>query len=488
MIKPEYGSIRSTKQKSAEVKVGAESVLPVGAEVKKPISLTATVFGTGTESRENSTAVKGKVTFTFVYLAEDGYKKAESAVDVSAEIPFTGADAALIAEDARAVATQDGYAARCTVKITGKTREEQDYNALCGGENVLTLDAEQTFDAWTPSARETFLISDEYELSYPVEEVLCQRAAAQMKTFSAGMGKITGEGEVSLFMSVLPLSGDGVEREKRVIPFRLELENPAVLPEMRVWGRVDVAKISVKVFTDEAKNKSTVNAEIALCFTGAGISDEKTVFASDAYSGTDETGLSFMKESFPVYLGMRERSDRITAAASGDIPVGGKLVACFGERATVYSVKRNGDKTTVDGAIDFEAAFKNGDNGVASGSFACPFSFDIDGEGDADIEKVSLCDFSAAVKNGAMELDCTLKTDYSVSIGREVSFIGEMSSLGERRMSGSAISVFIPKAGDGLWEISKELGASGEEITSTNPDLSFPLTGEERIIIYRQKT
>ena len=87
-----------------------------------------------------------------------------------------------------------------------------------------------------------------------------------------------------------------------------------------------------------------------------------------------------------------------------------------------------------------------------------------------------------------MELDCTLKTDYSVSIGREVSFIGEMSSLGERRTSGSAISVFIPKAGDGLWEISKELGASGEEITSTNPDLSFPLTGEERIIIYRQKT
>jgi LysM repeat protein len=46
--------------------------------------------------------------------------------------------------------------------------------------------------------------------------------------------------------------------------------------------------------------------------------------------------------------------------------------------------------------------------------------------------------------------------------------------------------VYIPKNQDTLWELSKSLGVSEEDIMALNPDLSFPLSGDERIIIYRE--
>ena len=47
--------------------------------------------------------------------------------------------------------------------------------------------------------------------------------------------------------------------------------------------------------------------------------------------------------------------------------------------------------------------------------------------------------------------------------------------------------MFIPAAGDELWDVSKRLACTEDEVTRLNPDLEFPLKGDERIIIYRQK-
>ena len=54
--------------------------------------------------------------------------------------------------------------------------------------------------------------------------------------------------------------------------------------------------------------------------------------------------------------------------------------------------------------------------------------------------------------------------------------------------SDSAISVYIPRAGDGLWELAKRLNKSPEEVTASNPDLEFPIREGQRVIIYRKKS
>ena len=68
-----------------------------------------------------------------------------------------------------------------------------------------------------------------------------------------------------------------------------------------------------------------------------------------------------------------------------------------------------------------------------------------------------------------------------------IEYIHGVESCGERVKSDSAISVFIPLEGEELWSLAKRLGVSPEGLMQTNSDLQFPLSGEERIVIYRQK-
>ena len=55
-------------------------------------------------------------------------------------------------------------------------------------------------------------------------------------------------------------------------------------------------------------------------------------------------------------------------------------------------------------------------------------------------------------------------------------------------MNDSAVSVYIPHAGDGLWELAKRLGKSPEGVMASNPDIEFPVREGQRVIVYRKKS
>jgi hypothetical protein len=72
---------------------------------------------------------------------------------------------------------------------------------------------------------------------------------------------------------------------------------------------------------------------------------------------------------------------------------------------------------------------------------------------------------------------------------REVKSLPIIKSLQEgedKKVNTSAISVYACNKGDTLWDISKRLGVSEDDVLKTNKDLEFPLSGEERIVIYRE--
>ena len=52
----------------------------------------------------------------------------------------------------------------------------------------------------------------------------------------------------------------------------------------------------------------------------------------------------------------------------------------------------------------------------------------------------------------------------------------------------SSVSVYLPHAGDGLWELSKSLKKPPEEVSANNPDIEFPIKEGQRVVIYRKKS
>ena len=77
--------------------------------------------------------------------------------------------------------------------------------------------------------------------------------------------------------------------------------------------------------------------------------------------------------------------------------------------------------------------------------------------------------------------------DYSIVYeDGEWSYIREIAEGEEYPKENCAFSVYIPKAGEDLWSLAKRLHRNPESIKESNPRLQFPLSGDERIFVYRQ--
>ena len=71
--------------------------------------------------------------------------------------------------------------------------------------------------------------------------------------------------------------------------------------------------------------------------------------------------------------------------------------------------------------------------------------------------------------------------------GEKYTYVSEFICKEEEPENDCAVSVYVPSAGDTLWETAKKLGKTPEQVQSANPGLSFPLSGGERILVYRKK-
>ena len=166
---------------------------------------------------------------------------------------------------------------------------------------------------------------------------------------------------------------------------------------------------------------------------------------------------------------------------------GGRILTVLGESVSLISVKTDCGNVSVDGTVKADVVFKNADNGIVCVPCECPFSFDFSEDGEPSDLSVVLTNLNARVRNGEIELETHLEVCYNLFDCKKVSCAVDLIQLGERNRKGSAISVFVASRGDDVWDVAKRLGSDEEEILKYNGDLTFPLEGDERIILYRQK-
>lgn len=488
MIQAEYGVMHSAKRTAAEIKVATECPIKFDEEVKKIISLNAAAFITSVENKDESTFVRAKVAFRSAYLTEDGIKKREVFAEAEAELPIVGAIVCAETADVRMSNVNDDYIARCSVRFTGEGFKCEDTRILTGGDGLIIKNCETETDETTETATEEFTVADEFEVNYAVKEVLCHSEFIRVKSVESGVSRVIFEGECEVTVKALPFSeNNDIIKEKRAVPFRFELPVIGALPDMLAFGEVRLLKEAVKVFTDETKNKSGISLELTLCATGCAVNRVKTQTAADAYSRTDEIALTKSKTSVEIFEGTRYRDERIISKTNAVAPDGARILGTLGDCVTVFSVVGSNGKSTINGSVKADVIFRNADNGTACVQAETPFSTDITEDSEVRNVKTTLSDLTARVRGGDIEFEFTLAVRYDLYSEKTVDCITNAESLGERKTSDSAITVFIPAAGDELWDISKRLASTEEEVSRLNPDLEFPLKGDERIIIYRQK-
>ena len=120
--------------------------------------------------------------------------------------------------------------------------------------------------------------------------------------------------------------------------------------------------------------------------------------------------------------------------------------------------------------------------------FAFPVRSDRARAGDRAEMTAIVCGVSVRQKTeGELEAEGTLRLFFTLFGGEQTACVTELTAGEPVPESGAAIRVFMPAAGDTLWETAKKLGKPPEQVAEENPELAFPLRGDERIVVYRRR-
>ena len=120
---------------------------------------------------------------------------------------------------------------------------------------------------------------------------------------------------------------------------------------------------------------------------------------------------------------------------------------------------------------------------------ALPFAFPVrcDRAHAGDAAEVTCCCQGVSVRRrgGGIEAECSLRLFCTLTSSQESEYVSDLSVGEEVRKERGAVEVFFAAAGDTLWEIAKKMQCSPEALKESCPGMEFPLSGSERIVVWR---
>ena len=150
-------------------------------------------------------------------------------------------------------------------------------------------------------------------------------------------------------------------------------------------------------------------------------------------------------------------------------------------------MKKTENGMEAEGVVLAEVLLCNGDNMHRSATLSLPFVFPVDVEGEEAEAECLVCGLNVRrKKNGEIEAEATLKLCVRSYEQRAWEYVFEAEVGEEICDADSAFTVFIPRAGEGLWELAKRLHCAPDELQKSNPSLQFPIKDGEKIFVYRQ--
>ncbi len=460
-----------------------------GGEVENVLSAHAHAVLTGADAGNGEVRYYGKAHFSIVYEdAEKHICRAEKGVEFAAAAKDGNIYPALAAKATVAVENVSVRREGASVFLTAllgtdiSLYGEESFDYLSDGELVMKREAVKVLTchlcggaAEAEDEFETELLGDvlQHSETVCVTDVVCET------------GLVRAEGEINLGLLALKGSG-GLVSFERLVPFRVEI--PCDSASFGSDAEVRVCVADTSVHAEEEDGKCNIYVRFSLIADACVYEEVALDGVHDAFSTECGTELSYYEGTFCGVGEFKRITERVSGKAivSGPLGFSDVLEAVTEERSEAELVT-TADGQRVEGVANAVLLVKSSEGEYRSLEFSLPFSVAVDA-GDAEAE-VMVCGMSARQKQeGEIDAEATVKIVLREKKRGSVRIVGAVKEGEKFAENDCAISVYIPEAGDGLWELAKRLKKSPEDVSKSNPDIEFPVKEGQRVIIYRKKT
>ena len=358
---------------------------------------------------------------------------------------------------------------------------------LAGGEGVV-CDRRSVRIARTYPCAGTFAQEEEFETDY-VGDILLHSEQVCLNRVVAGAGSLDVAGEVNLAVLAKKEGENEVVSYERLIPFRAEIPCDEAASGMPCDARAEVVSVNLSAACDEEKGRCNINARIELRIAGRAYRTEEVLMPYDAFCPGFESApaCAAVRAEGPVCA--FTAAERVSGAAASDGPVAETLQAAALCGVEIGATVADGE-IACEGVLNAVVFGKDAEGAPASARVSLPFAFPVrsDRARAGDRAEVSaLCCGVSVRRRGEPEAEGSLKLFVTLYTGEEGKYVADLNVGAPADEGAGAVTVFFPAAGDTLWEIAKKIGRAPEDIGAAAPGLAFPLTGSERIVLWRRK-
>ena len=482
-----------------EQKVECKTSIPTDS-VKKIIFVTAYPYLLRQESTEKSVNYSGKVSFFICFEDQEGeLKKCECEKEFNGEIldltlpERVDLKIGLSVEKTDADLSGLSLAVSCRLQeeIDIKCRSEREY--LVGGNELICDQVEEEITISLGQRNSNYVLEEEVEVNYGVLEVLHQSAECVVTDCQCGVGSIIVDGQVNL-SQILLQSGEkrDIIKESKTVPFRAEIDCDEAMPVSSASAYAMVKSFKTDITVDAEQGKSQILWRVNLNLFGKAYKKEQISLVCDAFSLDSEIELEkkdiycLEEKNYPII-----EEKLVQKVNIEELPVGAIYSCVLGEKALIVSKEEVEDGLSITGVCQGVAIFLSGDGKVFSRKIEAPFMSLLKVE-KKERESLSVNVLTKNMNLRVISLDggeitCDLCFSLFGSQEKEIKMVVEAVKVKEKAKENSAICVFIPQKDEGLFPLAKRLNVNPSELLLANKELQFPLTGEERIVVYRQK-
>ncbi len=469
-------------------------------EVNKVLSVNAIPTASNGECANGQVKYNGKVIFHVIYLSQEGLlSKCECGAEYSGALPFecdmenTAVSVSVVTEKTESDLSGARLQVTAYLTATASLSGNQSVKMFTGGDGYVVDRHEMPYVKSYGVKKGVYPVEEEFELNYQVAEVLAHNLRANITAVQCGVGCIIVDGEVYLGALLLQnIEKSDIIREEKTFPFRMEIEYGDAMPAMTAIARVSEKAFKTDIQVDGDNQKSKVQVSVTLCFEGEAFTRETVTAATDAFSLAVDTNAERDCKTVLIPQGMRTVPKRVGGRANNDELVAGtRLMSVGGEKIEITACQREEDKLSVTGVVYATGYLRDSEGNISSVKWQTPFETLLDcavKEGD-EFEVRAFVEKPTAKIVSLTEAEIEVDAIFSVTVYEKecINYVKEVTCGEEKTPETCAISVYIPTAGEDLWSLAKRLNVCPDDLVANNKELQFPLSGEERIVIYRQK-
>lgn len=330
-------------------------------------------------------------------------------------------------------------------------------------------------------------VEDDFDAD-SVVDVLIPSAKAVVLSAVCNTGDVDISGEI--YLSLFAMRQQSPVSLERTIPFKCTIPCDDATAGIKAAAVAELSDLQVTANVNEERGKCDLNVVCNLTLNGWFIDEHIEEVAIDAFSDTNELSCGSVKESTRRCEDVKIYSERVSGLAATKNRLGYDCSFCAAALPRA-ECEYNPLTGCAEGAVECVLVYtQNGE--IKSCGVSLPFSTPLNGvaeEGQEVALDVAVSQVAVRLRaEGEAEAEASLKICASVSGLRTAEYLDSLEEGDETCENDCAVSVFLPTVGDGLWEIAKKLKKSPLDVAACNPELQFPLSGKERIIVYRQKT